>query len=90
LPYIGTIPLSGNSNVDDGFAGWSVVTRGSSVSIDTMHAERATMRVVDSQSRMRGGADDYHSSGLLWGDAGVDAKLSFARLSSLARGNWGC
>jgi hypothetical protein len=41
-----------------------------------MHAERATMRLVDSKSQMRGGADDYHSSGLFWGDAGVDAKLS--------------
>jgi hypothetical protein len=57
------------------------------VSFDTMHAKRATPRVVDSQSRMRGGADDYNSSSLFWDDAGFDAKLSFARLSSLARGN---
>jgi len=68
----------------------SPCNRGSRVSIDTMHAERATMRVVDSQSVERaGGADDHDSSVLVWGDAGVDAKLSFARFSSLARGNWG-
>ena len=48
-----------------------------------MHAEGAS---VDSQTR--GGADVHNSSGLFWYHAGVDAKHSCARVSSLARGDW--
>jgi hypothetical protein len=33
-----------------------------------------------------GGADDHDSSSLLWGDAGVNAELGLAGISSLARG----
>jgi hypothetical protein len=32
------------------------------VTIDVVHTERATMPLVDLQSRMRGGADDHDSS----------------------------
>jgi len=52
-----------------------------------MHAEGER---ADSQSRTRGGADDYNSSGLFWYHAGVDAKHSSARVSSLARRSWDC
>ena len=37
---------------------------------------------------MRGNADDNNQSDLFWDDAGVDAKLNFARISSVARGSW--
>ncbi len=50
-----------------------------------MHAQGAS---VDSQTR--GGADVHNSSGLFWNHAGVDAKHSCARVSSLARGSWDC
>jgi hypothetical protein len=33
-----------------------------------------------------GGADDHDSSSRLWGDAGVNAELRLAGISSLARG----
>ena len=63
---------------------------GKAASVDLGVVVTVRIAAVDEHAgRMRGGADDYHSSGLFWGDAGVDAKLSFARLSSLARGNWG-
>jgi hypothetical protein len=51
-----------------------------------MHAQGAS---VDSQTR-GGGADVHNSSGLFWNHAGVDAKHSCARVSSLARGSWDC
>jgi hypothetical protein len=53
-----------------------------------MHADRVEMRALDSQSRMRGDADDYNPSYHFLDDAGVDAELNFARVSSLARGSW--
>ena len=34
-----------------------------------------------------GGADDHDSSSRLWGDAGVNAELRLAGISSLARGD---
>ena len=49
-----------------------------------MHAER--VRGWGGESR--GGGDDYNSSGVLWDHAGVDAKLGFGRISSLARWHW--
>jgi hypothetical protein len=50
---------------------------------------RGTLSVwrCEQQIRVRGNADDNNQSDLFWDDAGVDAKLDFARVSSVARGS---
>ena len=50
-------------------------------------SSRSTSSVkIQTQVERVGGADDHDSSSRLWGDAGVNAELGLAGISSLARG----